>query len=285
MAIAQFYEIYRYFNDSLKLEINNKVLMTNMIKIMKLMIPFTPHIAYECLTNLKCKELNQWPKVNEVTVKNSEIKMFVQITGRTNVSTTESPFVAPIRMRNLIVTDKEHILVYADWKSQEAVIQAYLSDDKEMITAIKSGDIYLHTAKKVGAVPAAAIRKDYEKERELYKQSFLAIGYGQTAFGLKDKLGISLPKATFIHAQIVKTYNVFQEWTKRITAKAMQRGYFLTKYGWKYWLSDREIQNPRRLLNWPIQSHGSEILRRAMIDLDEEGFEISMIVHLSLIHI
>ena len=31
----------------------------------------------------------------------------------------------------------------------------------------------------------------------------------------------------------------------------------------------------RRLLNWPIQSHGSEILRRAMIDLDPDGFEIS----------
>ena len=83
VAIAQFYEIYRYFNESLKLEINNKVLMTNMIKIMKLMIPFTPHIAYECLTNLKCKELNQWPKVNEETVKNSEIKMVVQINGKT----------------------------------------------------------------------------------------------------------------------------------------------------------------------------------------------------------
>jgi len=83
VAIAQFYEIYRYFNDSLKLEINNKVLMTNMIKIMKLMIPFTPHIAYECLTNLKCKELNQWPKVNEETIKNSEIKMVVQINGKT----------------------------------------------------------------------------------------------------------------------------------------------------------------------------------------------------------
>ena len=207
------------------------------------------------------------------------LNLFGQITGRTNVSTAINPFGAPRRMRTIIGTDKEHILVYADWKSQEAVIQAYLSDDKEMITAIKSGDIYLHTAKKVGAVPAAAIRKDYEKERELYKQSFLAIGYGQTAYGLKDKLGISLPKATFIHAQIIKTYNVFQEWTKQITAKAMQRGYFLTKYGWKYWLSDREVQNPRRLLNCPIQSHGSEILRRAMIDLDEEGFEISMIVH------
>ena len=207
------------------------------------------------------------------------LNLFGQITGRTNVSTAINPFGAPRRMRTIIGTDKEHILVYADWKSQEAVIQAYLSQDQEMIKAISSGDIYLHTAKKVGAVPAAAKRKDYEKERELYKQSFLAIGYGQTAYGLKDKLGISLPKATFIHAQIIKSYNVFQEWTKQITAKAMQRGYFLTKYGWKYWLSDREVQNPRRLLNWPIQSHGSEILRRAMIDLDEEGFEISMIVH------
>ena len=182
------------------------------------------------------------------------LNLFGQITGRTNVSTAINPFGAPRRMRTIIGTDKEHILVYADWKSQEAVIQAYLSQYQEMIKAISSGDIYLHTAKKVGAVPAAAKRKDYEKERELYKQSFLAIGYGQTAYGLKDKLGISLPKATFIHAQIIKTYNVFQEWTKQITAKAMQRGYFLTKYGWKYWLSDREVQNPRRLLNWPIQS-------------------------------
>ena len=59
----------------------------------------------------------------------------------------------------------------------------------------------------------------------------------------------------------------------------MQLGYFLTKYGWKYWISPNEKINPRRLINWPIQSHGSEILRRAIIDLDEAGFEISMIIH------
>ena len=47
------------------------------------MIPFTPHLAYECLTNLNCKELNQWPKVNKKTVENSEIKMVVQINGKT----------------------------------------------------------------------------------------------------------------------------------------------------------------------------------------------------------
>ncbi len=83
VAIAQFYEIYRYFNESIKLEINNKTLINNMIKVMKLMIPFTPHLAYECLTNLNCKKLNQWPQINENIVKNSEIKMVIQINGKT----------------------------------------------------------------------------------------------------------------------------------------------------------------------------------------------------------
>ena len=55
------------------------------------------------------------------------LNLFGQITGRTNVSTAINPFGAPRRMRTIIGTDKEHILVYADWKSQEAVIQAYLS--------------------------------------------------------------------------------------------------------------------------------------------------------------
>ena len=29
---------------------------------MKLMIPFTPHLANECLELLKCKTTNNWPK-------------------------------------------------------------------------------------------------------------------------------------------------------------------------------------------------------------------------------
>ena len=83
VAIAQFYEIYRFFSDAMKLGINNKTLVSNMIKIMKLMIPFTPHIAYECLTNLNCNEFNQWPMVNKKIIDNIETKMVVQVNGRT----------------------------------------------------------------------------------------------------------------------------------------------------------------------------------------------------------
>ena len=83
MAIAQFYEVYRYFNESIKLEISKKVLTDNIIKIMKLMIPFTPHLAHECLSNLNCKEINKWPKINEKVLKNIKINMVVQVNGKT----------------------------------------------------------------------------------------------------------------------------------------------------------------------------------------------------------
>ena len=47
------------------------------------MIPFVPHLAYECLTNLNCKKLNQWPIIDQKTIKNTEIKMVIQINGKT----------------------------------------------------------------------------------------------------------------------------------------------------------------------------------------------------------
>ena len=52
------------------------------------------------------------------------------------------------------------------------------------------------------------------------------------------------------------------------------------------YISDKEKMNLRTLMNWPLQSHGSEILRRALIDLDNEKFEITIPMHDAvLIHI
>ena len=48
---------------------------------MKLMIPFTPHISYEILEKLKCKNSNNWPEINENLIEN--IKIAVQINGKT----------------------------------------------------------------------------------------------------------------------------------------------------------------------------------------------------------
>ena len=81
VSIALFYEIYTYFKNCLKLNVSNKVIKDNMINIMTIMIPFTPHLSNECLEMLNSKNVNIWPKIYDNL--NSKIKIAVQINGKT----------------------------------------------------------------------------------------------------------------------------------------------------------------------------------------------------------
>ena len=47
------------------------------------MIPFTPHLAYECLSNLNSKEVDKWPKIDTKILENIKINMVVQVNGKT----------------------------------------------------------------------------------------------------------------------------------------------------------------------------------------------------------
>ena len=82
VSIAHFYEIYKFFKNQVDTKINNKVLEKNIIKIMKLMIPFTPHLAYECLELHNCKTIDKWPEIKK-NGEIKEIKLAVQINGKT----------------------------------------------------------------------------------------------------------------------------------------------------------------------------------------------------------
>ena len=82
VCIAHFYEIYNFFKDSIFKNISKKILKRNLINLMKLMIPFTPHLALECLEQLNCKTENNWPEIDKQNIA-EEIKMAVQIDGKT----------------------------------------------------------------------------------------------------------------------------------------------------------------------------------------------------------
>ena len=81
VSIAHFYEAYKIFIKVLNFDVSNECLKKNMIIKMKLMIPFTPHLASECLEKLKCKNTNKWPKIN--ASQNEKVKFAVQINGKT----------------------------------------------------------------------------------------------------------------------------------------------------------------------------------------------------------
>ena len=84
VSIALFYEIYRVLKKALDEKISKKILVKNMIHVMKLFIPFTPHLAHECLSALGEKNFEKWPDINQSLIeKDIRIKMPVQIDGKT----------------------------------------------------------------------------------------------------------------------------------------------------------------------------------------------------------
>ena len=50
---------------------------------MKILIPFTPHMAYECLEMLGERDLKNWPKIDTKLILKEKTKMAVQINGKT----------------------------------------------------------------------------------------------------------------------------------------------------------------------------------------------------------
>tara|TARA_B100000989_G_scaffold83309_1_gene59680 strand:+ start:6263 stop:8782 length:2520 start_codon:yes stop_codon:yes gene_type:complete len=87
VSIALFYEVYKLLSKYYDSKISNETMRVNFVKITKLLIPFVPHIANECLELLNCENITEWPKIE---TKNSPIflNIAVQINGKTRDVTT-----------------------------------------------------------------------------------------------------------------------------------------------------------------------------------------------------
>ena len=83
VVIANVYSIYNLFNSTLSDEVSNKCLKENFSKLMKILIPFVPHLAHECLEQLGAKDINVWPKIDRKLRLNEKIKIAIQINGKT----------------------------------------------------------------------------------------------------------------------------------------------------------------------------------------------------------
>ena len=52
-----------------------------LISILKLLIPFIPHLSHECLELFNCKTIDKWPKIEKGIEQ--QAKLAVQINGKT----------------------------------------------------------------------------------------------------------------------------------------------------------------------------------------------------------
>ena len=92
VSIAHFYEVYNIFKASVQSDLSQTILKNNIIKILKLLIPFIPHLAHECLELFNCKTIDRWPDIEKDIEQ--KVKLAVQINGKTrdiiNIKTNSS---------------------------------------------------------------------------------------------------------------------------------------------------------------------------------------------------
>jgi leucyl-tRNA synthetase len=105
VAIAHFYDAYNTLNSYLNLDIDNKVITNAITKIIKLMIPFTPHIAHELLELLKCRSKDKWPKIKKELL--NEVKFAIQVNGKTRDVITLKKDLLQAKIENVLTKNSK----------------------------------------------------------------------------------------------------------------------------------------------------------------------------------
>jgi DNA polymerase I len=205
------------------------------------------------------------------------LSVFQTITGR-NAPSNSAFIFGPARwMRGLIKPPPGHALAYVDWKSQEIAIAAALASDERLLSAYLSGDIYMAFARDAGLVPPDATKHTHPHVREMCKTLVLGIGYGMGAESIAVRAGISVAEARNLLGLHRNTYRKFWQWVDNIVATALFSGEMVTRFGWRRRILDNP--NVRSIQNWPVQSHGSEMMRAAAIAATETGLALAAPVH------
>jgi DNA polymerase-1 len=177
-------------------------------------------------------------------------------------------------IRKAFVPEKGHIFLSADYSQIELRLMAHLSKDKSMIADFLSGnDIHAATAAKIFGVDI----KDVTREmRSRAKTANFGIIYGISSFGLSERLTIGRKEAKELIDGYFNSYPGVKVYMDESIGKARDAGYVTTMFGRKRYLRDIHSRNQvvrgnaeRNAINAPIQGSAADIIKIAMVRIDE----------------
>lgn len=176
-------------------------------------------------------------------------------------------------------------LIALDWSKQEPAIAIGLSGDQNYRAAYQADDLYLDCARRAGAVPESATKYSHPIERQTYKSAMLAIGYGMGEKSLTGRIYTDLnagqdsevvteAEAALRARAVLSWYNtefhVLQAHLNLEYKRSIDRGWCSSPDGWVAFVS-KEYERRPQLINFPIQSAGATMLRRAVTSLAFES--------------
>ena len=165
-------------------------------------------------------------------------------------------------------------LMTADYSQIEMRIMAHLSHDEGLIEAFRTGeDLHSFVASRAFGVPIDEVTPEL---RRRVKAMSYGLAYGLSAYGLAQQLKISTEEAKDQMDQYFARFGGVRDYLHAVVDQARKDGYTSTVLGRRRYLpeldsSNRQVREAaeRAALNAPIQGSAADIIKVAMIGVDE----------------
>jgi DNA polymerase-1 len=238
-------------------------------------------IEYREIAKLKSTYVDALPKLihRETGRLHTSFSQTGTATGRLSSSDPNLQNI-PVRselgreIRAAFVAEKGKILLSADYSQIELRIMAHFSRDPVLVEAFRNGeDIHARTAQEVFGVGPLAQTAEH---RRAAKAINFGIIYGLSAFGLAQQLGIEQKEAAqFINAYFTR-YRGVKEYLDNVLVETRKTSVAKTLFGRIRPIPEinapqMQLRNfaERTALNSPLQGTAADLIKLAMIAIDE----------------
>lgn len=177
--------------------------------------------------------------------------------------------------RKVFIPRDEYIFVDADYSQIELRVLAIMSNDSTLIEAYNTGvDVHTVTASQVFNVPIDKVTDDLRRRAKAVNFGLI---YGMSAYGLSEDLSIDTHEAKEYIDKYFETYKKIKEYLDNMVIEAQKDSYSKTYFGrrrpiyeFKYGNAMQKAFAKRIAMNSPIQGTASDIIKIAMVSIDNE---------------
>ncbi len=177
------------------------------------------------------------------------------------------------RIREAFVADEGKVLVSLDYSQIELRILAHIAGIDALKQAFRDGqDIHAMTASEMFDVPLDEMTPDIRRQAKAIN---FGVIYGISGFGLARNLRIPRDEAQGFINRYFERFPGIRAYMDDTVAFAKERGYVQTLFGRKINTPEINAKGPhagfakRAAINAPIQGTAADVIRRAMVRMDD----------------